>query len=136
MRLESLSNLDQPDVCDAGKIADLLNHLRRNRRIHVQHGNRFAAHLRTDGITTDSGVRFAIFPRGTGEKAILTPNLIGTQPWALDETEFTTGPQTRLVEILLRRMPSQKFDNRIQGTVWVDDVSLTPAPPGPGRRSP
>ena len=97
---------------------------------------RFAAHLRTDGITTDSGVRFAIFPRGPGEKALLTPNLIGTQPWALDETEFTTGPQTRLVEILLRRMPSQKFDNRIQGTVWVDDVLLTPAPPGPGRRSP
>ena len=97
---------------------------------------RFAAYLRTDGITTDSGVRFAIFPRGPGEKPLFTPNLIDTQPWALDETEFTTGPQTRLVEIVLRRMPSQKFDNKIQGTVWVDDVSLTPRAPAVVRRAP
>lgn len=97
---------------------------------------RFAAHLRTDAITTDSGVRFAIFPHGPGERPVLTPNLMDTQPWALDETEFTTGPQTRLVEIVLRRMPSQKLDNKIQGTVWVDDVSLTPLAPAAARRAP
>ena len=97
---------------------------------------RFAAYVHTEEITTDSGVRLRIMdPRHQLDLNILTPNLVSTQPWALEEVDFTTGPQTRLIEIALRRLPSQKFDNKIRGTVWVDEVSVIPIPQEAARRS-
>ena len=88
---------------------------------------RFDGSLRTDQITTDSGMRFEIVdPKHTRDLDVLTPNETGTLPWTLEETTFTTGPQTHWIEIRLRRLPSQRLDNRLQGTVWVDDVALTP----------
>jgi len=87
---------------------------------------RFAAYLRTEGISTDSGVRFLIYdPHHPTVPQTLTRDLTGTHPWSLVDTELTTGPETRLLAIVLRRLPSRKFDNKLQGTVWVDDVSLT-----------
>ncbi len=98
---------------------------------------RFAAYLRTEGITTDSGIRFMIRdPKRPSDVGILTPNLVGTQPWALEEVDFVAGPQTRLLAIALLRMPSRKFDNKIRGTVWLDEVSLVPLPQGAARGSP
>lgn len=85
----------------------------------------FSAFLHTEGISTESGIRFQIqdtrHPSGV---QILTDALVGTRLWSRVEAEFSTGPQTRLVAILLRRMPTWKFDDKLRGTVWVDDVSL------------
>jgi hypothetical protein len=86
---------------------------------------RFQAYLRLDGITTDSGVRFRIYDRSPDAAFhLMTPGLTGTLPWTLQEAEFTTGPRTRLLGVTLTRQPSRKLDNKITGTVWVDDVSL------------
>jgi tetratricopeptide (TPR) repeat protein len=89
---------------------------------------KFQAFLRTDQISTDSGMRFEIRdPRRPQDTDVLTPNETGTQPWTLEEVEFTTGPQTHVVQITLRRVPSTHLDNQLSGTVWVDDVGLSPA---------
>jgi hypothetical protein len=89
---------------------------------------RFRGFLRTDQISTDSGMRFEIRdPRRPMDLDILTPNETGTKPWTLEEVEFTTGPQTHLIQILLRRLPSARLDNQFKGTVWVDDVAVLPA---------
>ncbi len=89
---------------------------------------RFRGFLRTDQISTDSGMRFEIIdPRRPKDLDVLTPNETGTQPWTMEEVEFTTGAQTHLIRIALRRMPSTHFDNKIGGTVWVDDVAVLPA---------
>jgi hypothetical protein len=89
---------------------------------------RFRGFLRTDQISTDSGVRFEIIdPRRPKDLALLTPNETGTQPWTMEELVFTTGPQTHLIQISLRRMPSARLDNKISGTVWVDGVEVLPA---------
>ena len=88
---------------------------------------RFGATLRAQGITTDSGVRFQISdPQHPTELNLLTRNVTGTQDWTLDEVDFTTGSNTQLLEILFVRRPSQKLDNKIAGTVWLDDLTLTP----------
>ena len=88
---------------------------------------RFAAYLRTEGISTDSGVRFMISDfRRPAALQILPPGLVGSHPWSRVEQEFVTGPDTHLLVITLRRIPSWKFDNHLRGTVWVDDVSLVP----------
>jgi tetratricopeptide (TPR) repeat protein len=87
---------------------------------------RFAAFLRTDGISTDSGVRFLIHDLNhPGIPDTLTPDLTGTHPWSLVSAELTTGPETHLLSIALRRLPSRKLDNKIKGRLWLDDVSLT-----------
>jgi tetratricopeptide (TPR) repeat protein len=87
----------------------------------------FAAYLRTEAISTDSGIRFAIYDASRpAALQIITPDLVGTHPWSLVETEFVTGPETRLLTIVLQRVPTWKFDNKLRGTVWVDDVSLVP----------
>jgi len=89
---------------------------------------RFRGFLRTDHISTDSGMRFEIRdPRRTKDLDVLTSNETGTRPWTMEQTEFTTGPQTHVIYVLLRRMAGTHFDNQIGGTVWVDDVAIIPA---------
>ncbi len=89
---------------------------------------KFRGFLRTDQISTDSGVRFEIRdPRRPQDLDMLTPNETGTQAWTLEEVEFATGPQTHLIQITLRRVPSTHLDNQLSGTVWVDDVGVSPA---------
>lgn len=88
---------------------------------------RFAAFLRTEAISTDSGIRFEIFdPRHPAEVQTWTPSLRGTNPWTRETVNVESGPETHLLEILLRRTPSSKFDNKLRGIVWVDDISLIP----------
>lgn len=88
----------------------------------------FLAYAKTDDITTNHGIGFAVFdPRDPGGTGRLTPELTGTHPWTHLELSFPAGPQTHFVMLVLRRTPSEKIDNKLQGTVWVDDVSLVPA---------
>jgi hypothetical protein len=84
----------------------------------------FAAYIRTAGITTDSGVRFAIL--GTTPPVILDSN-VGDKDWTLEQTDFTTSAGVSSVTIVLVRLPSHRFDNKLMGTVWVDDVTLVPS---------
>jgi tetratricopeptide (TPR) repeat protein len=85
------------------------------------------AFMKSEGITTDSGPRVEI--RDDYDYRNLdvgTQDLLGTSPgWILVSKDFKTGPKTRLVSVVLRRFPSQKFDNLISGKVWLDDVTLT-----------
>jgi hypothetical protein len=86
---------------------------------------RFEAYLKSSALSTDSGMRFLISdPLHPAMTQTFTESVTGTQPWTHIDTEFVTGPTTRLVSIVLRRTPSLKFDNKLGGTVWVDDVSI------------
>lgn len=88
----------------------------------------FRAFLRTESISTESGIRFEVTdPHHHAYGELLTPDLTGTNPWTPVEGQVATGPETHILVISLRRRPSRLFDNRLSGTVWVDDVSLTPA---------
>ncbi len=89
----------------------------------------FRAFMRTEVITTESGMRFYLAdPYSNGSVRLLTPNMLGTHDWTPIEGDLTTGPNSHLVIIQLRRIPSRLFDNKIEGAVWIDDVSLIPAP--------
>jgi tetratricopeptide (TPR) repeat protein len=93
---------------------------------------RFQGYLRTDQISTDSGVRFEIYdPKDVKNLDILTPNERGTIPWTLEEADFTPGPKTHLIRVRVFRAPSQRLDNKISGTVWIDDVRIFPVGPKP-----
>ena len=87
--------------------------------------HRLTARVRTQDITTDQGVKLRVVD--TKRRAALdvsTKAVLGTADWATLETEFAVPRETRLVRISVSRQKSRKLDNKIAGTVWLDDVSL------------
>jgi hypothetical protein len=89
---------------------------------------RFQGFLRTHQISSESGMRFEIVdPKHQPDLDVSTHSETGTLPWTLEQIDFTTGPQTHLILIRLARRPSERLDNKLRGTVWIDDVSLVPA---------
>ena len=88
---------------------------------------RFRAYLRTKGISGGNGIEFDIFDqRHPEELQTLTPALAGTNGWVPVRVDFESGADTQMLEILLRGALGPAFDSRLRGTIWVDDVSLTP----------
>jgi tetratricopeptide (TPR) repeat protein len=86
---------------------------------------RLSAYFRAEDLSTDSGMRFEIRDVSRpGNPSRFTPNIVGTQPWASADADFATGPDTKLLQIVLRRARSEKLGNKIRGTVWIDDVAL------------
>jgi hypothetical protein len=84
-----------------------------------------SAHMRAEGITTDSGPRIEVFDAyDMGKLFQHTPGLTGNSEWSLQHLEFETGPDTHLVIVRVARPASKKLDNRITGDVWLDQVSL------------
>ena len=89
----------------------------------------FSAWARTKALTTDQGVRFRLQPVGDeNASAALTSEIHGTQPWTLLKKSWTSGKDTQQVQVCLTRLPSNVGDDKVQGTVWIDDVALVPAP--------
>jgi tetratricopeptide (TPR) repeat protein len=79
------------------------------------------AAIRTEGITTNEGVHLHV----TGNRLDLRSEpLNGTHEWTRVELPFDVPGGTPLVAVSVCRDPSQKFDNKIAGTAWVDDVSV------------
>jgi hypothetical protein len=87
---------------------------------------RFLAYLRAEGITTDSGPRIAIYDAFDRKAlSLTTENLLGSTDWRKQSLAFHTGPHTSLIVVQVVRPPSRKIDNRIAGTLWLDDFTLT-----------
>ncbi len=88
---------------------------------------RFSAYMRTEGITTDSGPRFQVFDAYDAAKEFATTeNKVGTTGWTEQRLELKTPADTRLLLIRVARPASSKFENKIAGSAWIDEVRLTP----------
>jgi len=88
----------------------------------------FHAYLRTQEITTESGVRFSLMdPNHAGALNLLTDNFLGSHPWTPIELDFATGPATHFLLVQLKRDPSTLFDSQINGSAWIADVSIFPS---------
>ena len=87
----------------------------------------FSAWVRTQSITTEQGIRFQLRPMGTQDSAtVVTSDLRGTQPWTKIEASWSSGKNVQEMQVCVARLPSQEFDDKIQGMAWVDDVALAP----------
>ena len=88
---------------------------------------RFQAFIRTEALTTDQGIRFRIsdaeLPTRLDE---VLGQFTGSNPWSSVDHDFVVAPKTRLLRIEVIRQPSMKFDNKISGTAWIDDLKLEP----------
>ncbi len=89
---------------------------------------RFRASIQTEGISTESGLRFSIRdPNHPETPDFETENLIGSHPWSIVTVVVNTSPQTHFLAVRLYRAPSRLFENKLSGSVWIADVSLSPA---------
>ena len=87
----------------------------------------------TEGITTESGMRFSITdPNHNAAVSLLTENLTGSHQWTAVDLDLTTGPETHFLLVQLFRTASRMFENKLSGTVWLADVTLVPAESEPG----
>lgn len=85
------------------------------------------AWISTDGITTNEGLRVRVFdPETPARMDYRTSPITGTHDWMLLDEPVTIPSQTNLVSVEICRTPSQKFDNKIAGSAWIDQVSLSP----------
>ena len=93
--------------------------------VHENSRYRFSAHMRAQGITTDSGPRMQVCDAYNVNKVFMsTENLVGNSDWSEQRGEFTTGADTHLLLVRVVRPASSKLDNQIAGTVWIDSVRL------------
>lgn len=93
---------------------------------------RFQGYLKTDSITTDNGLFFAIVSLGAPREeafAHSTESRVETVGWVREQLDFQTGPRTSVVAIQLRRSLSRKLNNLIQGRAWIDNLSVKPREP-------
>lgn len=95
----------------------------------------FHAAVKTEGITTESGISFLISDPNNGAAMMTTENLTGTHAWTPVDVDYTTAPVTHFLSIQLRRSPSRLFENKLSGTAWIGDVSLV-ASNGTGQLQP
>jgi hypothetical protein len=86
---------------------------------------RFSAWLKTDGVTTDEGVRLSIVDAEQSQRLSLETEMVrGTNDWMEMRSDVVVSAHTNLVNVSVCRRPSGKFENKISGTVWIDAVSL------------
>ena len=91
---------------------------------HIYH---FHAYMRTQEITTESGMRISIIdPNHANAVGPQTENFTGSHPWTALEMDVLTGPETHFLLVRLWRVGSRLFDNKLRGTVWIADISLVP----------
>lgn len=96
--------------------------------VPVEPGHNYHLHvyIRTEAITTESGMRFSLTDPNHGNALnVVTTDFTGSHPWTAAETDFSTGPNTHFVLVRLYRNPSRLFENKLEGTVWIADVALT-----------
>jgi tetratricopeptide (TPR) repeat protein len=90
---------------------------------------RFSAWVRARDISTDQGVRFGLHSLSESVNSIAwTEDVKGTQPWTEVELPWTSGNGVRELLLCVTRQPSAKFDSKIRGSAWIDDVALVPQP--------
>ncbi len=86
---------------------------------------RFRAAVRARGLTSDQGVGFRIYDAERPSRLDLrTKTVSGTCGWKTLAIRFAVPRQSRLLQVQLVRQPSTKFDNKLAGSVWIDDISL------------
>ena len=79
---------------------------------------RLSARIKVDQLTTDQGIRLAI-----PDLNLETEGLTGTHGWTTVGLDFVVQAP-RAIRVALKRTPSRKFDNKVQGTAWATGFNL------------
>jgi hypothetical protein len=85
------------------------------------------AWVRSSGITTNECPRLEILdPELPARLDLRTEPFCGSSDWTLVTQHVTVPAAAPLLAIRVIRLASEKFDNKIAGTFWLDSVQLVP----------
>jgi len=114
LTFNGLSNVNFSDVCQYVAVTPSTSYL-------------FSAWVETRELSTDQGVRFGLQSLSpSANSAVWTDDVKGTQPWTQIQFPWTAGNDVRELHLCVTRLPSAKFDSKIHGSAWIDDVALIP----------
>jgi hypothetical protein len=86
-----------------------------------------SAWIRTQGLTTDQGLRLVLYSNLKGKmSAVFTPDVHGDEPWTPVSLLWTAPADAHTALVCVARNQSESSDNEIAGLAWVDDVALVP----------
>jgi len=89
----------------------------------------FSAWVKTRALTSDQGIRFQLHALGAQDTStVVTSEVHGSVTWTLLELPWSSAKDVQELQVCIVRLPSEEAENKIQGTVWVDDVALVPQP--------
>jgi len=75
-------------------------------------------------LTTDQGMYVAVRGLGCDGLSVRSPAITGSREWSEERLVFDVPDGCLLARIALRRDQSLRFDGKIAGDVWLDDVEL------------
>ncbi len=86
---------------------------------------RLQYYLRTENLTTDQKPYFTVESLPASSETVLSTEAFpGTSEWRKYSVVFKAHTGVNAVKLSLRRSLSKKFDSRIQGSLWLDDVAV------------
>ena len=86
----------------------------------------FSFRARSEAISTKQGIYFEIM---AGIVLLQTEMILGTTLWTEYRGKFRLPEDHGLLTVRLRRRPSRRIDNKLQGKLWVDWVKLEQSGP-------
>jgi hypothetical protein len=88
---------------------------------------RLRGSIHTSEVTTDQGVGLRLFdPKHAGGLDVWTNAVGGTEGWKRVECQFQVPAGSPPLMVQVVRRASQRIENKIRGTAWVDDLRINP----------
>lgn len=82
--------------------------------------------IRSQGLTTDKGVFLEVYEPQGQRVLVRTEEIRGTTPWSRFSLTFEPAAGVDTIELRLQRARSLQLDNRLAGSVWLDNVQVVP----------
>ncbi|MBI5076265.1 MAG: tetratricopeptide repeat protein [Nitrospirae bacterium] len=83
-------------------------------------------YIKTDGITTKNGIFIQIQGHNCTGLEARTDSVVGSGYWKEVTVNFEMPASCSAAIVKIRRERSQKLDNKIEGTAWIDGIILKP----------
>jgi hypothetical protein len=105
-----------------------LNYANISQKVLVPPGRyRLRVEVQSEALTTDEGVFFRVFDVSEpGRLNAQTDSVLGTTARRSLDATFEVKQKKRLLEVCIMRRPSWRFDNKLDGTLWIHGVSIVP----------
>jgi hypothetical protein len=81
-------------------------------------------YIRTEALSTANGIFLNVLGQDCGGLNKRSEAVTGTGFWKEVSVDFETPADCRAVTISIRREKSNRFDNRIEGTAWIDGITM------------
>jgi len=110
----SFDGLHNPDITAARQV------------VRVQPSSKYSlkGYVRTDSLTTANGIFLNVLGHKCSGPNKKSEVVNGTVFWKEISVDFETPADCRAITIAIRRERSNKFDNKIEGTAWIDGITM------------